>query len=1088
MTTDDGDDDPALDLGDFLDALRREERPVATAAEVARLVGCTQAEADAALSALTEADDAGRVDVSEDPVVFYPTEWSRLADGERVVVFPDRREVVAHRPTQFTRARLSQVARLTDTTGHRGYRYVVEPEDVWNAPFEDLADLLVTLRSVLPRRDEGLEAWIEDQWERTRLFTLRSHDDGYTVLTAETPELMGNVAEQHLDETELHGPVDDTTAWVREGEEASIKRALYEAGYPVRDERDLETGDPLDVDLTAELRDYQRDWVDRFLDRAAGVLVGPPGSGKTVAAIGVLTAVGGETLVLVPSRELARQWHDEILTHTTLAAEQVGEYHGGTKQLRPVTVATYHVAGMDRHRSLFDDREWGLVVFDEAHHMPSPVHRRAADLQSRHRLGLSVDGDTRLPIRSDGRVEMRQIESLAADHLGDETGVAAVAGVETLGVADDGTVEWTPVTAVMRHEHDGPLYRVRARNGREVTVTADHSLVVFDGSETALTSKLPGELGDDDYLLQPKTVPDPGRDAATVDVMGRVEEGYVLVDENAPESVFDPLYEQEIADNKSRYNWKTRRNLPLSVAKEIGLDREHVTGVSVHGRHSYVPPELPIEDFARLAGLFVADGAFDEHRVEFYATDGEEQSEVGAFLDVVRAVCPEADISIQRTGNCATIRVSGVLKRLLESFGVSNGARTKRVPPALLSTPRAHAPFLQGVVLGDGHRAECERGREMVTISTSSDELAQGLNLILASLGHVGGVYRRDCDIGVREGSHDTTTNSLVRFNPANRRDGGRLSLTPFTDDLRAAYEAVDRYEATDGGTLDSGLGARARLNNDELSTLVERGSVDAEWLLDRDVALLAVDAITEVDGSEYVYDVSTGHENFLGDHLFCHNSASPVREDDKETEIFTLVGPPIGTDWDALFDAGHVAEPTVELRFVSWEDDDERNAWASASGHERRLLAATNPAKVDEVRRLLAAHEDEQTLVFVDYLDQGEAIAAALDVPFLSGETPHYERERLLGAFRDGRLETLAVSRVGDEGIDLPNAEVAVVASGLGGSRRQGAQRAGRTMRPGGEAMVYVLATQGTDEEEFARNRTRHLAGKGVRVRETRL
>jgi DNA excision repair protein ERCC-3 len=597
-------DDPALDLDGFLDALRREERPVATAAEAARRAGCTQAEADEALAALVEAGDAGRVDVSDDPVVYYPTEWSRLADGERVVVFPDRREVVTHRPTQYTRARLSQVAHLTDTTGHRGYRYVVDPEDVWNAPFDDLADLLVALRSVLPRRCPGLEEWVEDQWERTRLFTLRTHEDGYTVLEAETPELMGNVAEQHLGEAELHARVDDTTAWVREGETAAIKRALYEAGYPVRDERDLDPGAPVDVELTTDLRAYQRDWVERFLDKGAGVLVGPPGSGKTVAALGVLAAVGGETLVLVPGRELARQWREELLAHTTLTEEQVGEYHGGTKQLRPVTVATYHVAGMDRHRRLFDDREWGLIVFDEAHHVPSPVHRRAADLQSRHRLGLS----------------------------------------------------------------------------------------------------------------------------------------------------------------------------------------------------------------------------------------------------------------------------------------------------------------------------------------------------------------------------------------------------------------------------------------------------------------------------------------------------ASPVREDDAETDIFTLVGPPVGTDWDALFDAGHVAEPEVELRFVPWADEDDRNAWSTAQGHERRVLAATNPAKADEARRLLAAHEDEQALVFVDYLDQGEALAAALDAPFLSGETPHYERERLLGAFRDGDLRTLVVSRVGDEGIDLPNAEVAVVASGLGGSRRQGAQRAGRTMRPGGEALVYVLATQGTREEEFARKRTRHLAGKGVRVRETRL
>ncbi len=594
---------PALDLDSFLDALRREERPVATAAEVARRVGCSQAEADKALSALAESGDTGRIDVSDDPVVFYPREWSRLADGERVVVFPDRREVIAHRPTQYTRARLSQFSRLTDTTGHRGYRYVIGPEDVWNAPFEDLADLLVTVRGVLPRRYEGLEAWIEDQWERTRLFTLRTHEEGYTVLQAETPELMGNVAEQHLGEAELHARIDDTTAWVREGEEAAIKRALYEAGYPVRDRRDLDQGDPLPAEMTTDLRPYQRDWVERFVDRKAGVLVGPPGSGKTVAALGVLAAVGGETLVLVPSRELARQWRAEIVTHTTLTEDQVGEYHGGKKQIRPVTVATYHVAGMDRHRRLFDDREWGLIVFDEAHHVPSPVHRRAADLQSRHRLGLS----------------------------------------------------------------------------------------------------------------------------------------------------------------------------------------------------------------------------------------------------------------------------------------------------------------------------------------------------------------------------------------------------------------------------------------------------------------------------------------------------ASPVREDEKETEIFTLVGPPIGTDWDALFEAGHVAEPEVELRFVPWSDDDEQNAWASAEGHERRQLSATNPEKDTAVERLLETHADAQALVFVDYLDQGTRLAEALDLPFLSGETPHYERERLLGAFRDGRLDALVVSRVGDEGIDLPNAEVAVVASGLGGSRRQGAQRAGRTMRPGGEALVYVLATQGTEEEEFARKRTRHLAGKGVRVRENR-
>jgi DNA excision repair protein ERCC-3 len=94
-----------------------------------------------------------------------------------------------------------------------------------------------------------------------------------------------------------------------------------------------------------------------------------------------------------------------------------------------------------------------------------------------------------------------------------------------------------------------------------------------------------------------------------------------------------------------------------------------------------------------------------------------------------------------------------------------------------------------------------------------------------------------------------------------------------------------------------------------------------------------------------------------------------------------------------------------------------------------------------------------------------------------------HRERERLFEEFRRGERRTLVISRVGDEGIDLPNAELAIVASGLGGSRRQGAQRAGRTMRPVGNALLYVLATRGTPEEDFAQRQMRHLAEKGIRV-----
>ena len=600
-TAGNGTADSPADTDAFYDALEALGRPVVTATHYAQERECSQAEAAETLDDLAAEGTVERQDVSDDPVVWYPSDWARMTDRERVVLFPERREIVVDQPTQFTRAQLSQFAHLVDTTGTGAYMYEIRQEDIWQAPDESFEGLLETVRSVLPERDPGLEDWIEAQYTRARRFTLGTHEEGYTVLSAESADLMGNVARQKLTDDELRAPISDTESWVAAERVAEVKRLLYEAGYPVRDRRELQRGDPLPIDLDLDLRGYQESWVENFMDTRSGVLVGPPGSGKTVAAMGILAAVEGETLVLVPSRELVGQWREELLQCTTLTPDQIGEYHGGEKTVRPVTIATYRTAGMDRHRQLFDSREWGLIVYDEVHHISAPIYRHSADLQSRHRLGLS----------------------------------------------------------------------------------------------------------------------------------------------------------------------------------------------------------------------------------------------------------------------------------------------------------------------------------------------------------------------------------------------------------------------------------------------------------------------------------------------------SSPIREDDRESDIFTLIGPPIGTDWDALFEAGYVAEPEVEIRYVPWRGEDARNQYVSSEGHERRQLAATNPAKLDEAEALLLEEADSQALVFVEYLDQGEAYAERLGAPFISGQMPHHRREKLFEQFRSGEIRTLVVSRVGDEGIDLPSAELAIVASGLGGSRRQGTQRAGRTMRPTGRARMYVLATQGTREEEFARRRMQYLAGKGVQVTE---
>jgi DNA excision repair protein ERCC-3 len=123
--------------------------------------------------------------------------------------------------------------------------------------------------------------------------------------------------------------------------------------------------------------------------------------------------------------------------------------------------------------------------------------------------------------------------------------------------------------------------------------------------------------------------------------------------------------------------------------------------------------------------------------------------------------------------------------------------------------------------------------------------------------------------------------------------------------------------------------------------------------------------------------------------------------------------------------------------------------------------------------------------LIFVDWIDQGDRYSEKLGIPFYSGETAHTQREEYIQQFKNGDLSALIVSRVADEGIDLPNAEVAIIASGLGGSRRQGTQRAGRTMRPEGSSKVYVLGTKGSNEQDFVQRQMQHLQEKGVNVTE---
>jgi len=1067
-------------LDEFHDALEDAGRPVVTASEVGRTLDRDQSEAVGALEELVDRGDVRRVDVDADPVVWYPTEWGEIADRERVVPFPKRREIVVDQPSQFTRAQLSQFAHLADVSGTEAYRYEIRKEDVWQAPYDSFDRLLKTVRQVLPERLDGLEEWIEDQWERARQFRLFTHEDGYTVLEARSAELMGNVARQKLDEDQLRAPISDTESWVAEGSEATIKRTLYEAGYPVQDQRDLDEGDPLDVSLDLDLRGYQSDWVTRFVDSGSGVLVGPPGSGKTVAAMGIMAAIGGETLILVPTRELASQWRDTLLAHTDIAPEDIGEYHGGEKNVRPVTIATYQTAGMDRHRQLFDERRWGLITYDEC-------------------LGEDTIIET-----DDGRTTFSQLNDTYG--LTEGWNFGPDFSVRTFDPEQSEYV-WDEVTGVFKARRT--LHRITTTTGKAIEATPNHTHVIFDPNSFELTEQ--EGVSEGDYLVQPTPSVDIETDQSSLTVPEATAEllGWALGDGHLnrygdAKFSFATLLDEQVGTITRLCE---RLNLDYSV---FDNDRGDVTiwvpdlqqSLNWDGdtgdktRTVSVPRECYNWSNERIAallrGLFDAEGSVSEKgRIQFNSVSEQLADDVHLLLQRLGILSRRFSIERKQDEHSTVHRVN------VPSF--------------------YGAQFENAVGFRLEHKLErlCDGGTPATGIPAKAvlQEIGDKLNLSstdLASMMDLTGSTVYDVRNGEhRLGQHHLQTLAASLMEYANRD----------TKDLNAARERYNITYKEVGSELEcTSGGAYSRLQREEsraIETLEElvrdRQRVATEYArklqILSDVDLLEV-ADVEAIGEQPVYDFETKTHTFLADGFLTHNchhipsdvfrrsadlqtsarlglSATPIREDDREKEIYTLIGPPIGTDWDALFDAGYVQEPEVEIRYVPWDQDTYQDEYATAERHEKRQLAASNPAKVEEVREILADHPGSKALIFADYIDQGDELAEALTVPFVSGEMPHARRERLFSQFRRNDRDVLLVSRVGDEGIDLPDADLAIMASGLGGSRRQGSQRAGRTMRPSGKARVFVLATRGTTEEEFARRQLQHLQSKGVRVKE---
>lgn len=363
---------------------------------------------------------------ASDPLIVQP-DRSLMLHTVATVLEPDgtpakdeqgRPRTSEHPRYAEARDRLAIFAELEKSPDYL-HTYRITPVSVWNAAAlgMDSAEVAATLEDLscvpLP---PNVMVDVAEWMGRYGLLRIERREDAFELCCddpAVLPDLLG-----HDSIAKLVSRSNDGRVWVDALSRGTVKQALIRLGFPVDDQGGYRTGDPLALGMRSEtlggkpfgLRDYQSAAAEAFhaggsVRGGNGVVVLPCGAGKTVTGMAAMSLVQEKTLILTTNTVAVRQWREELLDKTTLGEDEVGEYTGEQKIVRPVTITTYQMLTWRRDRTeefahfdLFSAENWGLVIYDEVHLLPAPIFRVTADLQARRRLGL-----TATLVREDGK-------------------------------------------------------------------------------------------------------------------------------------------------------------------------------------------------------------------------------------------------------------------------------------------------------------------------------------------------------------------------------------------------------------------------------------------------------------------------------------------------------------------------------------------------------------------------------------------------------------------------------------------------------------------------------------------------------------
>ena len=281
------------------------------------------------------------------------------------------------------------------------HTYRLTPLGLWNArasghDAEQVIDVLLKYsRYAVPH---SLLVDIAETMSRYGRLRLEAHPVHGLILVSNDPAVLKEVTRGKKVAPMLGKQLDEETIVVHPGQRGFLKQALLKLGWPAEDFAGYVDGEHHEISLRQDgwkIRKYQELAAEGFWHGGSGVVVLPCGAGKTIVGAAAMAHAKATTLILVTNTVAARQWREELLKRTDLNADDIGEYSGAKKEIRPVTIATYQVMttrkqGVYAHLDLFDAIDWGLIIYDEVHLLPAPIFRFTADIQSRRRLGLTA--------------------------------------------------------------------------------------------------------------------------------------------------------------------------------------------------------------------------------------------------------------------------------------------------------------------------------------------------------------------------------------------------------------------------------------------------------------------------------------------------------------------------------------------------------------------------------------------------------------------------------------------------------------------------------------------------------------------------